>query len=174
MSLAQGTHTAFEKLGYPLSQNAVIEHYNGKWCIVDVDTSTGTGTTYVCGEDSLFQVATPLIAYKQLKETLASLKPSVKPSEIYQSFKPYPIEALVLASEGTTVPEWKREKMKDYLLVLRKTQPFITGKDLIAFGEKPGETFKTRLWKLFAAQLDGKIKTKEEVYSRLEKINTNG
>ena len=74
-----------------------------------------------------------------------------------------------MASEGTTVPEWKRQKIKDYLLVLRKAQPLITGKDLIALGEKPGESFKTQLWKLFAAQLDGEITTKEGAYARLEK-----
>lgn len=174
VSLEKVTHAVFEKLGYPLSQNAVIEHQNGKWCIVDVDVSTGDGITYVCAEGSLFRVETPLTAYRHLKETLALLKVSVKPSEIYRLFKPYPIEALVLASEGTTIAEWQRKKIKDYLLVLRKVQPFITGKDLIAFGEKPGETFKTQLWQLFAAQLDGEITQKEEANSRLRKINNNG
>ncbi len=174
VSLEKVTHTVFEKLGYPLSQNATIEHQNGKWCIVDADVSTGSGITYICGEGSLFRVETPLTAYKHLKETLALLKVSVKPSEIYRLFKPYPIEALVLASEGTTVPEWQREKIKNFLLVLRKVQPFITGKDLIAFGEKPGATFKTQLWQLFAAQLDGEITKKEEARSRLRKINNNG
>ena len=174
VSLEKVTHTVFEKLGYRLSQNATIEHQNGKWCIVDADVSTGSGTTYVCGEGSLFRVETPLTAYKHLKQTLAPLKPPVKPSEIYRLFKPYPIEALVLVSEETTVVEWQRKKIKDYLLVLRKIQPFITGKDLIAFGEKPGATFKTQLWQLFAAQLDGEITKKEEAYSYLRKINNNG
>lgn len=174
VSLEKVTHAVFEKLGYPLSQNAVIEHHNGKWCIVDADVSIGKGKTYISGDGSLFRVETRLTAYKQLKEALALLKRSVKPSEIYRLFKPYPTEALVLAFEGTTVAEWGREKIRDYLLVLRKVQPLITGKDLIAFGEKPGQTFKTRLWQLFAAQLDGEIKTKEAAYSRLEKINSNG
>ncbi len=174
VSLEKVTHAVFEKLGYPLSQNAVIEHHNGKWCIVDADVSIGKGKTYISGDRSLFRVETRLTAYKQLKEALALLKRSVKPSEIYRLFKPYPTEALVLASEGTTVAEWGRKKIRDYLLVLRKVQPLITGKDLIAFGEKPGQTFKTRLWQLFAAQLDGEIKTKEAAYSRLEKINSNG
>ena len=174
VSLEKVTHAAFEKLGFPLSQNASIERQNGKWCIVDADISTGTGTTYVCGEGSLFAVETPLTAYKQLKKTLAPLKASAKSSEIYRLLKPYPIEALVLAAEGTTLPKWKRAKIKKYLSVLRKIQPFITGKDLIAFGEKPGKAFETQLWKLFAAQLDGEIKKKEEAYSHLQKINNNG
>lgn len=174
VSLEKVTHADFEKLGFPLSQNASIEHQNGKWCIVDADISTGTGTTYVCGEGGLFQVETPLTAYKQLKKTLAPLKASAKPSEIYRLLKPYPIEALVLASEDATPPKWKRENIKKYLSVLRKTQPMITGRDLIAFGEKPGKAFETQLWKLFAAQLDGEIKKKEEAYSHLQKINNNG
>ncbi len=174
VSLQKVTHAVFEKLGYPLSQDAIIKYQNGKWCIVDIGLSKGSGITYICGEGSLFRVETPFTAYKQLKEKLALLKASVKPSEIYQLFKSYPIEALVLASKGTTVPEWKREKIKDYLLVLRKVQPFITGKDLIAFGEKPGATFKTQLWQLFAAQLDREITKKEEAHSYLRKINNNG
>ena len=174
VSLEKVTHADFEKLGFLLLQNASIEYQNGKWCIVDTDASTGTGTTYVCGEGSLFQVETPLTAYKRLKKMLAPLKASVKSSEIYRLLKPYPIEALVLGSKDTTLPKWKRKKIKKHLSVLRKIQPLITGKDLIALGEKPGKAFETQLWKLFAAQLDGEIRKKEEAYSHLEKINNNG
>ena len=167
VSLEKVTHAVFEKLGFPLSQNASIEHQNGKWCIVDTDASTGVGTTYVCGEGNLYRVETLLTAYRELKQALMPLQATVKPSEIYQLLKPYPIEALVLAYADTTAPKWKREKIENYLLVLRKVQPFITGKDLIQFGIKPSSTFKTQLWELFAAQLDGKINNKEEAYSRL-------
>ena len=170
VSLEKVTGSAFEKLGFPLSKNTSIEHQNGMWCIVDNDNMR----TYVCGEGNLYRVQTPLTAYRQLEQTFTPLTETVKPSEIYQLLKPYPIEALVLGYVDATVPEWKREKIKEYLLVLRKVQPFITGKDLIAFGQKPGETFKTQLWKLFAAQLDGEITKKEEGYSHLQKINNNG
>ncbi len=167
VSLETVTHTVFEKIGFPLSENATIEYYNGKWCIVDVDTSTGAGTTYVCGEGNLYRVETPLTAYRQLKQALVPLERTVKPSKIYQLLKPYPIEALVLTSVDTTVAAWQREKIKNYLLVLRKIQPFIRGNDLIQLGKKPSSAFKTQLWQLFAAQLDGKINSKEEAYSRL-------
>ena len=170
VSLEKVTGSAFEKLGFPLSKNTSIEHQNGMWRIVDNDNMR----TYVCGEGNLYRVQTPLTAYRQLEQTFTPLTETVKPSEIYQLLKPYPIEALVLGYVDATVPEWKREKIKEYLLVLRKVQPFITGKDLIAFGQKPGETFKTHLWKLFAAQLDGEITKKEEGYSHLQKINNNG
>ena len=106
-----------------------------------------------------------------LKQTLAPLQATVKPSEIYQLLKPYPIEALVLAFTDATVATWKREKIKDYVFVLRKVQPFITGEDLIQLGKKPSRAFETQLWDLFAAQLDGKISKKEEAYSLLRKIH---
>ena len=167
ISLEKVTHAVFEKLGFPLSQHASIENRNGKWCIVDADVQSGIGTTYVCGEGNLYRVETPLTAYTQLKQTLVPLETTVKPSEIYRLLKPYPIEALVLASMDPTTPEWKRGKIKDYLLGLRHVSPFITGDDLIQLGKKPSSAFETQLWELFAAQLDGEINNKEEAYSRL-------
>ena len=171
VSLERVTHLAFEKLGFPLSQNASVEYHNGKWCIVDTDASTKAGTTYIVGEGNLYRVETPLIAYSALKQTLASLQATIKPSEIYQLLKPYPIEALVLVFSDTTVAKWKREKIDNYLLVLRKAQPFITGEDLIQLGKKPSKAFETQLWKLFAAQLNGKVSNKAEAYSLLRKMH---
>ena len=166
LSLEQVTDVDFEKLGFPLSKNTSIEHQNGMWCIVDSDNMN----TYVCGEGNLYRVQTPFTAYRQLEQTLTPLQKTIKPSEVYQLLKPYPIEALALGYVDTAVPEWKREKIKDYLFILRKVQPFITGKDLIAFGKKPGKAFEPQLWKLFAAQLDGEIRKKEEAYSRLRTL----
>ncbi len=163
VSLEEVTVPVFEKLGFPLSKNTSIKQHNGMWCIVDPDNMK----TYVCGDGNLYRVQTPLTAYKQLEQTVTTLKETVKPSEIYQLLKPYPIEALVLGSVDARVPEWKREKIADYLFTLRKTQPFITGDDLIALGEKPGKTFETVLWELFAAQLDGKTATKSEAFRHL-------
>lgn len=170
VSLEEVTAPDFEKLGFPLSENTSIEHQNGMWCVVDPDNMK----TYVCGDGNLYRVQTPFTAYRQLEQTLTPLKETVKPSEIYQLLKPYPIEALALGYADAAVPEWKREKIRDYLLNLRKTHPFITGDDLIALGEKPGKVFQTQLWELFAAQLDGKITKKEEAYSHFQKINNNG
>ena len=163
VSLEKVTHDAFAKLGISLSDDASVDPQGGKWRIVDPKNMA----TYVCGDGNLYRVETPLTAYKHLEQTLAPLQETVRPSEIYQLLKSYPIEALALGYVDTTLPKWKREKIKDYLLVLRKIEPFITGKDLIAFGEKPSQAFETRLWKLFAAQLDGEITKKEEAYARL-------
>lgn len=163
VSLEKVSQDAFAKLGILLSDDAAVNQQGGKWCIVDPKNTA----TYVCGDGNLYRIETPLTAYKQLEQTLETWQETAKPSEIYQTLKPYPIEALALGYVDTTLPKWKREKIKDYLLVLRKIEPFITGKDLIAFGEKPSKTFETRLWKLFAAQLDGQINKKEEAYTRL-------
>ena len=163
VSLEKVTQDAFAKLGVPLGENASIEYQKGKWCVVDRDNTA----TYVCDDGHLYEVQTSLTAYRELEQALASLKETTKPSEIYQMLRPYPTEVLALGCVDTVLPKWKRKKIKDYLLVLRKIKPFITGKDLIAFGEKPNRNFETRLWKLFAAQLDGKINKKEEAYSRL-------
>ena len=163
VSLEKVTQDAFSKLGVPQSDDASIEQQGGKSCIVDPKNRV----TYVCGDGNLYRVQTPLTAYKQLEQTLTTVKETTKPSEIYQLLKPYPPEALALSSVDTTLPKWKREKITDYLFVLRKIKPFITGKDLIAFGKKPSKVFETQLWKLFAAQLDGEITKKEEAYSRL-------
>ena len=163
VSLEKVTQDAFAKLGISLSDDVSVDQQSGKWYIVDPKNMA----TYVCGDGNLYRIETPLTAYKQLEQTLATLQETAKPSEIYQLLKPYPIEALALGYVDATLSKWKREKIIDYLFVLRKIEPFITGKDLIAFGEKPSKTFEIRLWKLFAAQLDGEITKKEEAYSRL-------
>ena len=163
VSLEKVTQEAFAKLGISLSDDTSVDQQSGKWCAVDPKNTT----TYICGDGNLYRVETPLTTYKQLEQTLVSLQKTAKPSEIYQSLKPYPTEALALCYVDTILPKWKREKITDYLFVLRKIEPFITGKDLIAFGEKPSKAFEAQLWKLFAAQLDGEITKKEEAYTLL-------
>ncbi|MCY4567214.1 MAG: hypothetical protein OXD49_02795 [Candidatus Poribacteria bacterium] len=163
VSLEQVTQDTFAKLGISLSDDATLAQQSGKWWTVDPKNMA----TYVCGDGNLYRIETPLTTYKHLQQTLATLQETAKPSEIYQLLKPYPIEALALGYVDTIQPKWKREKIKNYLFVQRKIKPLITGKDLIAFGEKPSQTFETQLWKLFAAQLDGEINKKEEAYTRL-------
>ena len=163
VSLAKVTQDAFAKLGISLSDDTSVDQQSGKWCVVDRKNTT----TYICGDGNLYRIETSLTTYKHLEQTLAELQETAKPSEIYQSLKPYPIEALALCYVDPILPKWKREKITDYLFVLRKIEPFITGKDLIAFGKKPSKAFEAQLWKLFAAQLDGEITKKEGAYTRL-------
>ena len=149
----------FEKLGLKLSKNASIWDHNGKWGIVDAENRL----TYVYENKIIYKVQTPITAYRQLLSILGSLTDTTAPSKIYQVLKSFPLEALVLGYSDA-----QRKSIGDYLWTLRKVQPFITGDDLIQWGEKPGKTFKTVLWDLFAAQLDGKINSKSEAYSHFQ------
>lgn len=166
VSLEKVTQSAFEKLGFPLAQNALIEYQNGKWRIVDTENRA----TYITGDGNLYRVNTPLTAYRQLTLILEALTEVTAPGKVYQLLKPYPLEALVLAYLDETVPEPQREKIGNYLQTLRKIRPFITGRDLIRWGEKPSKTFETLLSELFEAQLDGKIPTKSAAYCCLRKV----
>jgi len=166
VSLEKVTRFAFEKLGFPLAQSAWVEYQNGKWHIVDAEDRA----TYIIGEGNLYRVDTPLTAYRQLTLILEALTEVTAPGRIYQWLKPYPLEALVLVYLDETVPHSHREKVGNYLQNLRKIRPFVTGRDLIRWGEKPSKNFETLLAELFAAQLDGKITTKSEAYCYLRKV----
>ncbi len=154
----------FEKLGLKLSKNASIWDHNGKWSIVDAENRL----TYVYENKIIHKVQTPITAYHQLLPVLGSLTETTAPSKIYQMLKSFPLEALVLGYSDTNLSQVQRKNIGDYLWTLRKKQPFVTGDDLIQWGEKPGKTFKTILWDLFAAQLDGKISSKSEAYSHFQ------
>lgn len=158
----------FEKLGLALSKSVSVEYHNGKWCIVDAENKA----TYVYEDGIIHKVQTPITAYHQLLLVLDSLAETTTPSKIYQILKPFPLEALVLGYSDVNLSDAQRKNIGDYLCTLRKVQPFITGNDLIQWGEKPGKTFETILWDLFAAQLDRKIDSKSEAFSRFRELKT--
>jgi hypothetical protein len=60
-------------------------------------------------------------------------------------------------------PDWRVGKIENYLTYLKDVQPLITGDDLIQRGLKPSRAFSDLLWKAFAAQLDGKVSTTQEI-----------
>ena len=109
------------------------------------------------------QLQAKLIAKEQLWRVLDRLSASSKPSEVYQLLNPYPLESLVFALTQPDQPDWRVEKIEVYLTHLKDIQPLITGDDLIRQGLKPGRAFAALLQKAFAAQLDGKISTKQEL-----------
>jgi len=74
------------------------------------------------------------------------LTPAMRPSQIYQFLKPYPIEALV-----SHLPQ---PQIEQYLIRLRQIKPNKTGSDLIADGWTSGPELAQALWKNFARQLD--------------------
>ena len=114
------------------------------------------------------ELRTKLSAQVQLKQDIATLSAASKPSEVYQLLNPYPIEPLISAMMQPNQPNWRVEKMDNYLTHLRNVQPLVTGNDLIQQGLKPSQAFSDLLWKAFAAQLDGKVSTTQETYQFLD------
>ena len=114
------------------------------------------------------QLQAKLIAKDQLWHALEPLSASSRASEVYKLLNSYPLEPLIFALKVPNQPDWCREKIRDYLIYGRGVQPLINGDDLIQLGLKPGRLFAEVLWKAFAAQLDGKVLTKQEAYQLLE------
>ena len=114
------------------------------------------------------ELHTKLNLQVQLEQDIDALSASAKPSEVYQLLNPYPIESLVFAMMHPNQPNWRVEKMSNYLTHLRNVQPLVTGNHLIQRGLKPSQAFSDLLWKAFAAQLDGKVSTAQETYQFLD------
>ena len=112
-----------------------------------------------------------LIAKRRLGDVLTTLSVNSRRSDVYKLLKPYSLEALVFSVFEPDRPQWCVEKIKLFLTALRSTQPLINGANLIQHGLKPGPMFADLLWKTFAAQLDGKIQSKQEAYQILGLID---
>ena len=151
----------FNNVDVKLSENAIYEFQNGKWCIVDI----GKKVSYVYDDRTIYTVQTPIITYRKLIKLLESIRETDAPSKIYNDLISFPIETLILGYMNNELSKVHRTFIRDYLLTLRKTQPLITGKDLIQWGEIPGDNFDVILSDLFNQQLDGKIKTKSEAFN---------
>ena len=117
------------------------------------------------------QFCAKLTANACLQNALDVLSADSKRSEVYKLLKPYPLETLVFALAQPDQPTWCAEKIGNYLIDLRPVQPLINGDDLIQLGLKPGPAFANLLWRVFAAQLDGEILTKQDAYQILGRIN---
>ena len=114
------------------------------------------------------ELCTKLNAQAHLEHALNALSASSKPSEVYQLLNRYPLESLVFGMMQPNQPHWLAEKIRNYLTYLRGIQPLITGEDLIRQGLRPNQTFSDLLKKAFAAQLDEKVSTKQEIYQFLD------
>ena len=114
------------------------------------------------------ELCAKLRAQTQLEHNLNALSVSSKPSEVYQLLNSYPPEPLIFTMMQPNQPDWRVEKMSNYLTHLRSVQPLVTGDDLIQQGLKPSRAFSDLLWQAFAAQLDGKVSTTQEIYQFLD------
>lgn len=90
-----------------------------------------------------------------------SQKNDLLPSSIYFKLKGLPNEVLFLAivkSESNIVKERIINFLKDY----KKEDIYISGKDLKKLNIKPGPIYSKILNKLFSAQLDGKVRNRND------------
>ena len=114
------------------------------------------------------ELRTKLSTQAQLEHDLNTLSVASEPSKVYQLLNPYPLESIVFVLMQPSQPDWRVEKMSNYLTHLRTLQPLVTGDDLIQRGLKPSRAFSDLLWRAFAAQLDGKASTTQEIYQFLD------
>ena len=114
------------------------------------------------------ELCTKLSTQAQLEQNLNALSVSSKPSEVYQLLNPHPPELLIFTMMQPDQPDWRVEKISNYLTHLRTVQPLITGDNLIQRGLKPSRAFSDLLWQAFAAQLDGKVSNTQEIYQFLD------
>jgi tRNA nucleotidyltransferase (CCA-adding enzyme) len=93
--------------------------------------------------------------------SLLSRRKPPKPSEVYRAMEGIATEALlVLVAKNQS--EEPRRLLTQYLMTTRKTEPSITGDDLIALGLEPGPLFKEILEEVRDRKIDGELRTREE------------
>ena len=84
----------------------------------------------------------------------------VRPSQIYQFFRPYKYVGLILLAVRS--PKAIRRIIWQYMTKLSKIKPLLNGNDLKTLGYKPGHIYKQILDDVLAATLDGEINNKAE------------
>ena len=105
-------------------QNVAIRGGKNRWLISDRHNKR---TLTVRKEQQCFncyEIQTELATHQRLYEALILLSTDSKASEVYHLLKPYSIEALIFALMQPEQPKWRSEKIEDYLINLRKIEPF--------------------------------------------------
>ncbi len=165
--ISKKVREALERNSISLSRNATIREGKSRWLISDAYNKK---TLAIREENRVFyvyEIQTELTASHHLCETLGRLSPDSMPSKVYRLLNPYAAEPLIFAMMHPEQPDWRKEKIDNYLINLRKIEPLIGGDDLVRLGLKPGKAFADLITKAFAAQLDGEIFTKQDAYEFL-------
>ncbi len=111
-----------------------------------------------------------LSAKKRSKNALSTLlKKHATPAGIYQSLRPMSFEETLLLW-ARTENRMARERIKTFLLDYNNIRLKISGKDLKAFGIKPGPLYTEVLREVLLKKIDGKIRTKKEEIAEARKI----
>jgi len=112
--------------------------------------------------------------YKLMERPLFEKAERLRNSDMYAIFKDVPMEAMLFWMAKTR-QEHVKKAASLYLSKLRDIKLFITGKDLVALGAKPGPAFQKILGAVLDAKLNGEISTKEqEIDLAKEKIGIIG
>jgi tRNA nucleotidyltransferase (CCA-adding enzyme) len=108
------------------------------------------------------QVSRVLRDIPRIKQSLSALAVRrIKPSAICRALEPYRHQTIVaasLAADSALV----RRRLKGYLSELRFVSPVLTGEDLKSMGVPQGKKLGALLRSLKEANLDGKVKTREQ------------
>ncbi len=104
-----------------------------------------------------------------IKDASARLGRVRRPSAIYHLLEPFPARVLAVAWVATDRKRL-RERLLRYQTEYRLVETEFTGGDLKEMGLKPGPLFGRLLSSLRDARLDGKVSTREEEETLLEKL----
>ncbi|MFX0139925.1 MAG: CCA tRNA nucleotidyltransferase [Candidatus Hodarchaeota archaeon] len=105
-------------------------------------------------------------ALNKIDGIISRLEKALKNSTTFNILSP--ISESIIETILSIRPELKN-KINNYLK-LKKTKPFITGKDLKKLGFKPGRKFKRILKKMLNLQFDKKIKCRKEAIKYLKNL----
>ncbi len=118
---------------------------------------------------ALHKVQAARQGYKLMERPLFEKSETLRNSDMYAIFKDVPMESMLFWMAKTRQESVKKAASL-YLSKLRDVKLFITGKDLVALGAKPGPAFQQILGAVLDAKLNGEISTKEQEIERAKEL----
>ncbi|WP_420641839.1 CBS domain-containing protein [Candidatus Leptofilum sp.] len=110
-----------------------------------------------------------VLACGRLRREWVTLPATLKPSEVVQLLRPYPVRVL-LVGRILLQGQPAASLIEDYLQKWRDVKTAVTGDTLKKMGLKPGPQFGVLLEKLLAAKLDGHVTTEAEELVLLDQL----
>jgi tRNA nucleotidyltransferase (CCA-adding enzyme) len=102
-----------------------------------------------------------VLACGRLRREWVTLPATLKPSEVVQLMRPFPVRVL-LVGRILLAGQPAAELIEHYLQSWRDVKTAVTGETLKKMGLKPGPQFGILLEKLLAAKLDGQVNTEAD------------
>jgi tRNA nucleotidyltransferase (CCA-adding enzyme) len=110
-----------------------------------------------------------VLACGRLRREWVTLPATLKPSEVVQLMRPFPVRVLLVGRillEGCPAAQL----IERYLQEWRGVKTAVTGHDLREMGLKSGPQYGILLDKLLAARLDGEVSSEAEERALLDKL----